>query len=421
MIIGKGSETELLNESQVHEFCAEALSRIKLDGKRVLVIIPDSTRSGPFDMLFRVVYKLLAGRVKLLDFLVALGTHQPLNDEALYKHLDISKDEHVCDYPKARFFNHEALNSDRLRHIVTFSEDEIGEITGGLLRKRVDVTINKMVYDYDHLLIIGPTFPHETMGFSGGHKYFFPGICGEEIIDTFHWIGALITCPATVGIKNTPMRKLIDKAAEYIPTEHTCISIVVNKRDLYGIFIGPPKETFSAAADLSDKIHIIYKDKPFKRVLSCPSSMYDEIWTGGKGMVKLEAVVEDGGELILFSPYITHLSGTYGHLIEEVGYHVRDYFLKQWDSFKDCNSNVIAQSCNVKGIGTYENGVEKPRIDLRLATQLSEEYCKEINLGYCDPDSINIEEWKDREDEGILYVPNAGEILYLLKDNPFRT
>jgi len=259
------------------------------------------------------------------------------------------------------------------------------------------------------------------VGFSGGNKYFFPGICGEEFIDTFHWLAALLTIPAVIGLKDTLIRQLIDKAAEYIPTEHTCISIVVKKRDLYGIFIGPPKETFSAAADLSDKIHIVYKDKPFKRVLSCPSPMYDEIWTGGKGMVKLEAVVEDGGELILFSPYITHLSGTYGHLIEEVGYHVRDYFLKQWDRFKDYNSNVLAQSCNVSGIGTYENGIEKPRIDIKLATQMSEEYCKKINFGYCDPDSIHIEEWKDREDEGILYVPNAGEILYLLKNNPFRT
>ena len=137
-------------------------------------------------------------------------------------------------------------------------------------------------------------------------------------------------------------------------------------------------------------------------------------------MVKLEGVVADGGELILYSPYITHLSGTYDHLIEKVGYHVRDYFLKQWDTYKDFNTNVLAQSCNVSGIGTYENGIEKPRINVILATQLSEEYCKKINFGYRNPDSINTEEWKNREDEGILYVPNAGEILYLLKDNPFR-
>ncbi len=420
MVIGRGSETILLNEVQVHDLCAEAFSQKNLDNKKILLIIPDSTRSGPMDMMFRVVYKLLAERVKTLDFLIALGTHQPMSEEAIYKHVGISRDEHKHTYSKARFFNHDAFNPDKLKLIVSFSEDEIAEISGGMLRKKAEVTINKMIYDYDLLLIIGPTFPHESMGFSGGNKYFFPGICGEDIIDTFHWLCALLTIPAIVGVKDTPMRRLIDKAATFIPKERLCISLVVKKRDLYGIFIGQPEETFSAAADLSDKLHIIYKDRPYERVLSCPSPMYDEVWTGGKGMVKLEGVVADGGEIILYAPQITQTSATYGHLLDKIGYHVRDYFISQWDKFKDYPGNVLAQSCNVKGIGTYENGVEKPRINLIMATKMSEEYCKNINFDYLDPESINIDEWKDRENGGILYIPNAGEMLYLLKDNPFR-
>ena len=83
MIIGKGSEAETLSEAQVTDLCAEAFSRKDLDGKQVLVIIPDYTRSGPIDMMFRVVYKLLAGRVKNLDFLIALGTHPAMSKEAI--------------------------------------------------------------------------------------------------------------------------------------------------------------------------------------------------------------------------------------------------------------------------------------------------------------------------------------------------
>lgn len=420
MILGKGSATEILSEVEVAGFCAEAFSRKKLDDKRILVILPDCTRSGPIDMMFRVVYTLLAPRVKALDFLIALGTHPPMSEDEIYKHTGITKYEHNHTYPKARFFNHEAMNPNALERIVTLSEDEIAGLSGGLMRKRVDVTINRMVYNYDLLVIIGPTFPHETMGFSGGNKYFFPGISGEEIIDTFHWLGALLTIPAVIGTKDTPMRRLIDRAAQHIPIERMCISLVVKKHDLVGVFIGPPEETFSAAADVSEKIHIIYKDRPYKKVLSCPSPMYDEIWTGGKGMVKVEPVVADGGEIILYAPGITKTSATYGHLLEKIGYHVRDYFLKQWDEFKDYPANVVAQSCNVKGLGTFENGIEKPRINVVLATQMSEEYCRKINFDYRDPRSINIDEWKDREDEGILYVPDAGETLYLLKDNPFR-
>ena len=420
MMIGKASENEVIPEAQAYELCADAFSRKTLDGKRVLAIIPDTTRSGPIDMMFRVVNEILAGRVKALDFLIALGTHPPMSEEAIYHHLGITKDTHARKYPNVRFFNHDSRNPDRLRCIGTFSGDETAEISGGLLRQRVDVTINKMIFDYDLLLIIGPTFPHESMGFSGGNKYFFPGICGEEIVDSFHWIGALLTIPATIGIADTPMRRLIDRAAKFIPVERMCISLVVKEYDLHGMFIGSPEEAFTAAAALSDKIHIVYKDRPFKRVLACAPLMYDEIWTAGKCMYKLESVVADGGEIIVYAPHVTRLSVVHGAQIEKVGYHVRDYYLKQRDRFKDISGNIRAHSCNVRGIGTYENGIETPRIKVVLATQMNEEYCGKVNLDYRDPKSIDVNEWKDREDEGILYVPNAGEILYLLKENPFR-
>jgi len=420
MILGKGSETEFLTEREVYELCAEAFESRKLEGKRVLVIMPDYTRSGPFDLMFRVIYELLAGRVKVLDFLMALGTHPPMSDEQIYRLFGITKEEHAGVYRKARFFNHNCKDPDKLRLAGTFTEDEIAEISNGLLRKRVDVTINKMVYDYDLLIIVGPTFPHEAMGFSGGHKYLFPGISGEEIIDTFHWIGALITIPVFIGTRDTPMRRLVERAARFIPVERLCLNLVVKGRDLSGLFIGPPEETFPAAAELSDRIHIIYKDHPFERVLSCAPPMYDELWTAGKCMYKLESVVADGGELIIYAPHLTHLSDVYGRLIEKIGYHCRDYFVKQWDRFKHIQGGVLAHSCNVRGIGTFENGVEHPRINVVLATQMPEEYCRSINLGYRDPATIDPEEWKDREDEGVLYVPKAGEMLYLLKDNPFR-
>ena len=420
MIVGTGYEDRSLTEAEVTGLCAEAFSREKLDDKTVLVIIPDYTRSGPIDMMFRVVYRQLAERVKKLDFLIALGTHPPMGDDAIYKLVGITKDEHISTYSKARFFNHEAQNPEKLRCAGRFSEDEMAEISGGLLRKRVDVTINKIVYDYDTVLIVGPTFPHESMGFSGGYKYFFPGISGNDIINTFHWIGALLTCPVIIGVKDTPMRRLINRAAQLIPTERLCVSLVVKGHDLHGLYIGPPEEAFSAAADLSDKIHIIYKDRPFERILSCTPPMYDEIWTAGKCMYKLEPVVADGGELIIYAPDIDHLSVTHGPTLEKIGYHVRDYFGKQWDKFKDFSGTSLAHSCSVKGIGTFEDGIEKPRIDVVLATKISEEYCKKINLGYRDPKSIDPEEWKNREDEGILCVPHAGEVLYLLKDNPFR-
>ncbi len=146
--------------------------------------------------------------------------------------------------------------------------------------------------------------------------------------------------------------------------------------------------------------------------------MYDEIWTGGKCMYKLEPVVADGGELIIYAPHISEVSITHGKLIEEIGYHCRDYFLKQWDKFKDKPWGILAHSTHVRGIGTFENGVENCRVRVTLATQIPREKCEQINLGWRDPASIRVEDFANREDEGILYVPKAGEMLYQLKEQP---
>ena len=414
MVTGFGSESATIGEGQIRDICTEAFANKPLDGKKVLAIIPDHTRTAPIDVMFRVLYELLASKVELLDFLVALGTHPPMSDEAI-NHRGITDEERTSKYPKARLFNHQWKDPNQLRNIGTITADEIADISGGLMRQQVDVTINKMVFDYDLLLIVGPTFPHEVVGFSGGNKYLFPGIAGQEIIDLFHWLGALITNPEIIGTKYTPVRKVVDKAAALLPMERMCIGLVVQGADLAGLYIGTPEEAWEAAADLSDKLHIIYKDKPFKRVLSRAPEMYDDLWTGGKCMYKLEPVVADGGELIIYAPHITEVSVSHGDIIEEIGYHVRDYFAKQMDRFGHIPGGVMAHSTHVKGIGTYENGVEKPRVNVVLATGIPEEICRKINLGYRNPTTIEVEEWKDHEDEGILYVPKAGEMLYRLR------
>ena len=420
MVTGKGFTDKILGEADVQELCAEAFAKNDLTGKRVLAILPDHTRSAPIDVMFRVVYKLLADRVKNLDFIIALGTHPPMSDDAINERVGITHEERVSTYPKARFFNHHWKDPNQLKNIGTIPEDEVAEISNGLLHQKVDITINKMVFDYDTLLIIGPTFPHEVVGFSGGNKYLFPGIAGQEIIDMFHWLGALITNPFIIGTKYTPVRKVVDRAATFLPMQRLCASLVVKGHDLAGLYIGTPEEAWSAASDLSDKLHIVYKDKPFKKVLSRAPLMYDDLWTGGKCMYKMEPVVADGGELIIYAPHIKEISVTHGHIIEKIGYHVRDYFVNQMEKFADIPRGVMAHSTHVRGVGTFIDGVEKPRVSVILATQIPKDVCERINMGYRDPDSIRVEEWENREDEGILYVPKAGEMLYRLSKDPFH-
>ena len=178
------------------------------------------------------------------------------------------------------------------------------------------------------------------------------------------------------------------------------------------------EEAVAGAADLSNRIHILRKPRPFDTVLSCAPPMYDELWVAGKCMYKLEPVVADGGELIIYAPHLSEISITHGRLIERVGYHVRDYFTNQPDRFAEIPRGVLAHSTHVRGGGRMVDGIERPRINVTLATGLSEEICRRINLGWRDPASIDVESFADREDEGVLLVRRAGEYLYRLEEDP---
>lgn len=418
MLAGKGTTTQTLSEDEVRQLMGEGCGRLEVDGKRVLVIIPDGTRTMPMPLLFQVLYEQLGRRVARLDYLIALGTHAPMSEEAIDRLVSVSAGERAERYPNVRIFNHHWSRPEMLQTIGVISHEEAERLTGGLLHDEVAVTLNRSIFEYDQLMICGPVFPHEVAGFSGGAKYLFPGIAGEQIIDFTHWLGALVTSMGTIGVKDTPVRRVIHRAAEFVQKPLLCCALVLRGSDLHGLFVGSYREAFEAAADLSAQLNVITIDKGFRRVLSAPSSMYDDLWTAAKAMYKTEPAIVDGGEVIIYAPHITEISYTHGKLIDEVGYHVRDYFLKQWERFQDVPGAILAHSTHVKGAGTYDSatGVETPRITVTLATGIAEERCRRVNLGYADYRTIDPREWEGREDEGILYVPHAGEMLYSAKD-----
>jgi nickel-dependent lactate racemase len=236
-------------------------------------------------------------------------------------------------------------------------------------------------------------------------------------VEFTHWLGAVITNFRVIGAGYTPVRAVIDRAAALIPKPASCFAIVVTQDGLAGIYFGSPREAWEAASRLSAKKHIRYVDKPFRRALSIMPDLYDDLWTAAKGMYKMEPAMADGGEVVIDSPRINEVSYTHGKLIDEIGYHCRDYFMRQWDRFKHYPGGVLAHSTHVKGLGQYDTatGIETPRIQVTVATGISEERCRRINLGYMDPTKMDLSEWQGREDEGILVVPWAGEILHRLK------
>ena len=407
----------LLSPEQIIEALHKGLDG-KFHNQRVLILIPDHTRSLPLPFLFRSLVSIL-NDAKQLDFMVALGTHPPLSENSLNKLVGISNQERITMFRHIGLLNHEWSIPSALTSLGIIEQDEIKQIAGAnwhsSLPNEVNIRINKAVLEYDHIIILGPTFPHEVVGFSGGAKYLFPGISGADMINATHWLGALAGVVGTIGIKDTPVRTMIHAAASRLRTPVTLIALTVEGHELSGLFIGDHLSAWSEAADLSAQRHIRWVDQPFQRVLSCAPPMYDELWTGAKAMYKLEAAVALGGEVVIYAPHLDVVSHVHGKYIYEIGYHILPYFLNDWERFKNIPLGVLAHSTHLRGSGVMESGIEKPNVRVTLASKISAEDCARLNLGYLDPATINVDEWKNKEDEGILYVPKAGEILYRMK------
>jgi nickel-dependent lactate racemase len=406
-----------LDESMIQDAFHDALGG-RFGGARLLVLIPDHTRTMPLPQLFRLLVDLLRD-ARQLDFMVALGTHPPLDDDALHRLVGITAEERATTYAHVGLLNHAWDDPNALTQIGTLTRDQVQTLAGDCwhpsLGGDVPVRINRRIFDCDHILILGPVFPHEVVGFSGGAKYLFPGISGAEMINVTHWLGALITVLETIGVKSTPVRDMIHAAAAFVSVPVTLAALVVEGAGLSGIFIGDHLSAWSAAADHSSERHITWVERPYTRVLSHAPPMYDELWVAAKAMYKLDPAVADGGEIVVYAPHLEVVSHVHGAHIYHIGYHVRDYFLAQWERFGDVPLGVIAHSTHLRGSGAFVGGVEQPRIRVTLSSRILAKDCARLNLGYLDPASVRPEEWLGREDEGVLYVPKAGEMLYRVK------
>jgi nickel-dependent lactate racemase len=412
-VVGKGLDNGFLEQSEIRSLVADGLARLDLDGARLLVIVPDGTRTMPMPLLSGILEGELAGRVRKLDYLIATGTHMAMNDSRLSAHFGRPVVDGMAG--RSRIWNHVSDDEAALVTLGTIPSAVMASLTEGLLSADVPVRLNRAILDYDHLLICGPVFPHEVAGFSGGTKYFFPGIAGRGIIDFTHWLGALATSMDIIGVAETPVRRVIDRAASLVPKPYSLIALVAHHDGVGGVFCGETEVAWTAAAELSARRHIVWLDRPVERILAIMPEMYTDLWTGAKGMYKSEPAVADGGEVVIYAPHIREVSHVHGSVIEEIGYHCRDYFLAQWERFRDYPGGVLAHSTHVKGKGAYDldTGIETPRIRVTLATGIPAEVCRRIDLGYLDPASVNPSDWRDRD--GWLVVPRAGEMLYRVR------
>ncbi len=175
MVIGLGNADRYLTGEEIRSTVMEGICSLDLTGKRVLVIIPDSTRSMPMPMMFNFLKSCLEKQVKALDYLVALGTHPPMNDDQLSEL--VGRKVHHRSTGATRVINHEWQDPLTFTQIGTIPAEEIRKITDGLMSQDVPVNLNKLIFEYDHLHHLRPGLSPRGGGFLRWQQIFLSRNC----------------------------------------------------------------------------------------------------------------------------------------------------------------------------------------------------------------------------------------------------
>jgi nickel-dependent lactate racemase len=406
-----------LDHSALTAIVHQALEAIE-PGERVLAIIPDRTRDDNTHQLFPAASEFLSKRgVASFDALVAQGTHPPMSE--IQKRSKIG-----CAEFSGQLFDHRWDEPEELITLGELSAATVHALTNGLIAQAVPVSLNKLLAPgiYDTVLVLGATVPHEVAGFAGGAKYFFPGVAGPELTHTTHWLGALAGIENIIGQVDTPTRRLIEAATDLVPARIISLNTVVTRNDgelvTYALFAGDIREAFRRATEVSRQVHIRYTARKYKRVVALLDPHYDELWVGGKASYKLGAIIEEGGELIIYAPHLTKLSETHGALIEKYGYAPLESVRDMLGVSQELRENlcIAAHLAHVAYAGRLDDeGKVIPRYKITMATGLDEATCRRVNLGYIDYRSFDYESL--RSDNDTLIVADAGRDLYLPTDS----
>ncbi len=425
MLFVENFKKRLIN-SELNEIVWKALKDFR-NARKVLLMHPDYTRKDFSDRLVPLIYKELKNKgMEEIHSLNASGTHRRMREDEIYAKLGISNDIHFTFT-----YNHEYHDPDQLAVMGEIPASFVAEKTNGEFLQSIPVSVNKLITkDYDLVIALSATIPHETTGFSGGLKIFFPGISGLEVINLFHWAGVLTGIPKIIGSVDSPARNIINKASDCVfkRTKAPIVSFnmvseeknndIIPKGLYIGVGINGFVAAYKKAARMSSKLHIVYINNSLDVALQVIDENYDEVWTAGKGSYKLQrpGVMGNKGEIIIYAPHINcfHSKPDMDTAIRQVGYHCLGYvkhFLRLNPKF---NRNVAAHVINVRGPGTYNSttGKEDFLLKVTLATGIPEDVCKAVGLGYRDPHSVHKE---DFEGSGRLWIKNGGKYLYDIK------
>ena len=432
MQINYGGTDTVIDSNKKKDLLAEALQKIK-NYSKVLVLPPDITRlhSGAGE-LTKMLYDIL-GKDKM-RIMPAIGTHEALTEE----HIRIM----YPGVPRELFMVHDWRNDVVPLGVVP--SDFIKEVSEGKLDYEIPIQVNKILLEvcssialfprhsaerdrrnvngYDLIISVGQVVPHENTGFSNYSKNIFIGIGGEETINKSHFLAGVYGMERIMGRINTPVRKVLDYAEQFIKgIPIIYIMTVIGREDANhvppcngrtelvtsGLFIGDNKDTFVESAKLSQQINLTRLKEPLKKaVVYLDPVEYQSHWLGNKSIYRTRMAMADGGELTVIAPGLR----MYGEdpeidrLIRKYGYHGTDEILQEVKENQELRNNLVSAAHLIHG-----SSERRFRI-IYAPGHLSKEETENAGYEWADVNSLmkqyDINKLKDGYNGDFYYISN---------------
>ena len=346
----EGTPDAVIDEARAGQLLDALLNQLRQRGplQRVLILPPDVTRyhswAGPLTCL---LHERLRDTAEIA-ILPATGTHLPMTDDEIARMFP--------GVPRALFREHD------WRHgVVTLGEvyaNFVRQVSDGRLDFSVRVEVDRLLLQgWDAILSVGQLVPHEVVGIANHNKNVLVGIGGSDLINKSHWLGAVHGIERTMGRADTPVRRLLNRAAEHLALPLVYL-LTVRGRDgqgrlvTRGLFAGDDTACFRRGAELCRRVNLDRLPRaPRKVVVYLDPLEYKSTWLGNKAIYRTRMAIADDGELIVLAPGVRTFGEdeTIDRLIRRYGYRGTPATLEQVRRQPELSANLSAAAHLIHG------------------------------------------------------------------------
>lgn len=422
LYFAEGTAATTLDEARQGELVNQLLDQLERDRplRRVLLIPPDITRfdsgAGP---LTCDLYRKLSGRAEV-SVLPALGTHDEMTPAERAKMYPGIPDE-------AFLVHHWRTHVERLGEVPA---DVVESISHGQVRMKADVWVSKHLLEtkWDAMISVGQLVPHEVIGIANHIKNILIGVGGPDLLHKSHWLGAVHGMERIMGQARTPVRDLLNWAAEkYLAHLPIAYLLTVRSYDTAGqlvtngLFAGNDQECFQKGAALSRQVNVTLLDRsPNKVVVYLDPAKFKSTWLGNKAIYRTRMAIADGGELIVLAPNV----GVFGEdreidaLIREFGYRGTPHTQKMVAEHPHLAGNLSAAAHLIHGSseGRFRITYAPGRLSREEITDVGFEYGNLAELEKAYPREKLLEGWNTVGGEEIYFTAHPGAGLWATRE-----